>query len=115
MTFDYPFQYLVGTLNASAPIDLTGYTGSLILTSTNGLTVYSRYNSSASPGTSGVFFGGQSHTPTNGIIDLVIIAADTAAITWPSPASYTFSLTDTHSVVSLVLTGTFGIVGTLPT
>jgi hypothetical protein len=106
VTFDYPFQYLVGSSTTSSPVNLTGYTGIWTITYTGGSTVY---NSSASPGQSGVFFGGQSNQPTNGMINLIINRTDTAVIPWKT-ATYTFQLIDTLNNEYQLLNGGIGVI-----
>lgn len=64
--------------------------------------------------TSGVYFGGDSGDPANGIVDLVISANDTSNITW-SLAQYRLVLNDPTGVVIVILAGGMGVVGSLPT
>jgi hypothetical protein len=107
ITFDYRFTYATGTSIEPAAIDLTGYIGSLVLTLSNGDLI--TYTTGGSPGTSGVFFGGDNDDPTNGIIDLIITATDTGNIEW-TQATYSFEIIDPLANVYLLLVGGFGVV-----
>ena len=78
--FSYPFQWNQGTPNSALPQNLTGYTASCPLTNYNGTTTYQTLASGATQGTSGIFFGGQTNDPTNGIITIVLIGSDITAL-----------------------------------
>jgi hypothetical protein len=129
-TFDYPFQYLSGVPGNATPVDLTGYTGAWTLHTPDGIVTYT---TGASPGESGVFFSmaESPHYPmptlypaptdypgpliyaSTGVIDLVISASDTAAITWKT-IKYNLSITSPLSVVTNLLTGSINVTNTLP-
>jgi hypothetical protein len=108
-TFDYTFQMLSGVVGNAESIDLTGNTGIWTIIPNNGNPII--YTTSASPGSSGVFFGGNTNDPTNGFIQLMITASDTTAIAWTT-GTYTFSLSD-GGVVTVLLGGGIGVVGIL--
>lgn len=94
-------------------MNLTGASASCALTSWNGLTTYQTLVSGATPGTSGIFFGGDESDPTNGIIDIVIVFTDTAAFTWKY-ARYNLALTTTVFGLQRLMYGSFAVVGSLP-
>jgi hypothetical protein len=119
--FDYRWQYVYGDPASNAPVDLTPYTATWVIASADGATIYETYTSGGTPGTSGVFFGGDTDDPHTGIIDLVITASDTRAISWTTARHY-FTLTGSGSTYFspgnygplLVMQGGIGIIGTLP-
>jgi hypothetical protein len=80
-TFDYRFQYNQGLPNSSTPINLTSMYAQLVIISPQGA-AYLTLNSGAYGGTSGLFFGAPGNTPSNGVIDIIIIPVDSAAQTW---------------------------------
>ena len=111
-TFDYRFQYLMGNQSSSAPIPLTGYTAQWIITPPTGTAT--TYTTTLNGNGSGVKFGGDPADPTNGIIDLVISATDTAAIVWRT-ATHALVLTSPSPVhVTELMTGGMGVIGALP-
>jgi hypothetical protein len=114
-TFDYPFQYLVGTPSSSAPFNLTGYTAEWTIVPNGGF-IPVTYTTVPTTHGSAVVFGGDGDDPTTGIIDLVISATDSAAIPWLTGV-YTLALYSpaSPSVVTQLLGGGVGIVGALPT
>ncbi len=85
--FDFRFQYMQGGSASNTPVNLTGYTPTWIVTNANG-SIYTY--GLGSTNSSGVFFGGQTQTPTNGIIDLILTAIATENL--PSPSQYQFYL-----------------------
>jgi hypothetical protein len=114
VTFSYTWQYLTGNSSSSSPNDLAELTAALTLYNPTGDTVLTTYTSGVSSGHSGIFYGGLDSDPTNGLVTFLIVSGDTAAITWKSCA-YTFTFTDTSSppIVTMPLTGTFAVLGTL--
>ncbi len=113
-TFDYRFQYLSGNSTSSTPVNLTGYTARWTITTLVApYTTLATYTTGGALGVSGVVFGGDLHDPATGIIDLIISSTDTAAITWTT-ARYNLTITDSFNVVSPLLTGSIGVVGSLP-
>src|SRR5947209_1833423 len=98
ITFDYRWVYLQG----SSAQSLVGYTARWYITSLDGLTTYMTLSTGALAGQSGVFFGGDAHDPTNGVVDLVISAADTAALTWTAAAHQLVFTTPTNTTVELM-------------
>jgi hypothetical protein len=111
--FLYRYQYLQGVPTSARPINLTGASATLTLTSWDGLTTYKTLTSGATPGTSGIFFGGGTHNPLDGTIDIVIVAADTSTFTWKY-ARYNMSLITTLCGDQRLLYGSFGGQGFLP-
>jgi hypothetical protein len=111
--FGYRFLYAQGRPGSSTPTNLTGWSGQLRITNGSGTTVYLTLSTGASPGTTGIFLGGDTNTPANGLIDLVIDATDAALITW-SYARYGLQMTDTSNVPRPLLYGSFTAVGFLP-
>lgn len=98
--FDFRFQYLAGPAGSTNPIDLSAYTATWTVTDVNGsITTYGL----GVAGHSGVFFGGSANTPTNGIIDLVLIANDTTALL--GPAEYQFVVTPNNSAPVPLMSG----------
>lgn len=85
--FDFRFQYLSSTVTG-APVNLTGYDASWIVTDING-TIFTY--GMGTTGSHGVFFGGTPATPTNGVIDLILLPIDTTNLL--GPATYQFYLT----------------------
>jgi hypothetical protein len=112
-TFDFRFQFRYGPQASVVPVDLTDYTGTWTITSFDGLTTYASYTTGASPGQSGVFFGGDLSDHTTGIIDLVIVGNDTAALSWTT-AAYTFSVALPSESPVPLLEGHIAVIGTLP-
>jgi hypothetical protein len=108
-TFDYTFQFSLGQPGSSSTFNLTNYTGSWVITPGIGSPI--TYTTGGSAGASGVFFGGDAGDPTNGMIDLVISASDTAVIPW-TIGTYTFSIAS-GGVVTELLSGGIGIAGSL--
>jgi hypothetical protein len=86
--FDFRFQYIQGPSGSTNPVDLTNYTAQWIVTDTNGAVITYHLGTT---GHSGIFFGGDGVDPTNGIIDLILIANDTTALL--GPANYQFLVT----------------------
>lgn len=78
--FDYPFRWNQGSPNSSLAHNLTGYTATMPLTNYNGTTTYQTLSTGASAGSSGIFFGGGSSDPTNGIIEIVLTGSDITAL-----------------------------------
>ena len=111
--FDYRFQYQQGVPGTGQSVNLTAATASCALTSWDGLTTHQTLVSGATPGTSGLFFGGSNSDPTNGIIDIVIIPADTTNFTWKY-ARYNLALTTTAFGLQRLMYGSFAVVGFLP-
>lgn len=111
-TFDYPFRYMAGGINSNTPQDLTNYTASWQITSLDGSVVYNTYSNNTIYGNSGVFFGGDSHDPANGQIDLVINAYDSGNLAW-TVAAYTFSVKPSPYVEVPVLVGQLNVIGTV--
>lgn len=110
VTFDYPFQYFIGTPQNFTIQNLTGWHGAWIITwespGSGGQTTLTTGNS---PGESGVFFGGPTDDPTTGRIDLVIVPTDTAMIPW-TIATYILNLTDPLNNEYQLLAGGIGVV-----
>jgi hypothetical protein len=106
VTFDYRFQYLD---SASGAIDLTPYTASWTVSWVQGTTVYNNVPASSMPSQTGVVFGGDSGNPTNGTIDLVFSASDTATFPW-TLATYDLRLVHTINGATFdLLTGAISI------
>lgn len=104
VVFDFRFQYIAGPAGSTNPVNLTNYSGQWIVTDSNGAHTYGM----GVPGHTGVFFGGDTADPTNGIIDLIMIANDTTALS--TPASYQFTLTPNGgNVVPLLFGGMVNI------
>lgn len=114
VTFDYRFSFLLGAPGSSTGFNLTGYTASWVLTSTDNLTTLATYTTGAASGHSGVFFGGDNNDPTNGIIDLVISDTDTAALIW-TRAYHQLALTAPDTTRIELIKGGINVIGTLPT
>jgi hypothetical protein len=94
-------------------VDLTAATASCALTSWDGSITYLTLTSSASPGTSGLFFGGNQVDPTDGIIDIIIKPSDTNAFTFKY-ARYNLSLTTGTFGQQRLMYGQFAVIGFLP-
>lgn len=102
VTFDYRFQYLDSN---QGPIDLSHYTAVWTLTWKGGSFTYGNVPATSLPTQSGVAFGGDSATPTNGTIDLVISASDTLTVAW-TEATYDLRLINTvNAQIIDLLTG----------
>lgn len=108
--FDYRFQWNQGIPISDVPTNLSLYEGVLTISNYNGSMVYSVLTSGATSGESGIFYGGASQTPSNGIIDIVIIEADTYALDF-STARYKFMMTPTANPTQPVwlMYGTFTV------
>ena len=109
--FSYSFIYYQGVPTTAAVVDLTGASAQLVIASSTAtiLTI----NSGATMPATGIYFGGQENTPTNGIVEIYIDAADASAI--PTPyTQYTLSLTTNAFGLQQVLYGSFASVGSLP-
>lgn len=111
-TFTYRFQWLQGVPTSAVPQPLTNFTASMAITSWNGATTYLTLATGAAPGASGIFFGGAQNDPTNGVIDIVIAASNTAAFTWTT-ARYNLVLTGNSQTYRL-LYGSMGVFGFVP-
>lgn len=107
--FDYRFQWLQGSPNSALPEDLSTYTATMPLTNYNGGTTYQTLTSSASPGQSGLFFGGDTHTPADGIIDIVLIGSDITALP-VSNVRYKLWLTPTSGQPIWLMYGVFTVI-----
>lgn len=114
VTFDYRFQYLQGVPVSALPEPLAQFSGSMAITNWNVTTTYKTLTTGAVGGQSGLFYGGSTQDPTNGIIDIVLIPSDTAAFTFQT-ARYTLGLTNlSNSVVTWLMYGAVNVVGSLP-
>lgn len=110
VTFNYPFQYFLGSPQNFAIQNLTGWSGAWTITWTKPSPGRLTLTTGATPGTSGVFFGGPSNDLTNGRINLVLVPTDTATIPW-TVATYILNLTDPLNNVYQLLKGGIGVVG----
>lgn len=112
-TFDFRLQYRLGPQTSVVPVDLSPYSAQWTITSLDGNTIYNQFDNGGIIGTSGVFFGGDSNDPTNGIIDLVLTEFDTIDITWTQAAYWLTVRPPTLQVIPL-LSGSMAVTGTLP-
>jgi hypothetical protein len=113
VTFSYPWQWLIGVVGSNTAQNLTGYTGTMAITDWNAATTYKTLVTGNTLPASGIYFGGQQQTPSNGIIDIVISATDTAAFTFAT-ARYNLSVTAPDTTVTRLLYGTVVVDGSLP-
>jgi hypothetical protein len=109
---DYPFTFYQGSPGSLNPVDLTEGSALLSVNDGGGNVIF-QLTSEASQPNSGVYLGGSEHAPTNGIIDIVITAADIAGFLWKY-ATYVMTVTTTSLGDQEVLYGAFTIVGFLP-
>jgi hypothetical protein len=103
-TFHYRFQWLLQADNVDTPQNLTGFHGSMPITSIDGLTTYQTLTDE----NGGIVFNG-----TSGNIDLILTKEQTEALGWTS-ANYTLTVVNptTHETLPL-LTGRLTAVGSL--
>lgn len=106
-TFDYPFQFSLGQPGSAAPVNLSGYSFAWTITWRSGTHTYA---SGATQGSSGVFLGGPTNDLTSGVIDLVIVAADTATLPWTT-ATHVLTVTTPTAQVYPLIAGGIGVVG----
>ena len=76
------------------PYNLSLYTAACAITNFNNTTTYKTLVSGATGGTSGIFYGGATSDPTDGIIDIVLIGTDITAFTFTN-ARYKLIMTPT--------------------
>jgi hypothetical protein len=110
-SFDYGFQYLLGTPGSALPADLTGFTANWVISPSGAAPVI--YTTTLNGYGSGVIFGGGTD-PTTGIIDLVIAYQDTAAIDWMVGIYSLALMTPAGNTVIQIMVGSIGVVGSLP-
>ena len=63
---------------------------------------------------SGVYLGGSTNDPSNGIVQLFLSATDTTTLAWQN-AFYTFAIVDPYQVSTVLLAGNIATIGSLPT
>jgi hypothetical protein len=113
VTFDYGWQWLAGIPGSNAPQPLNGYTGRMSITDWNASVTYQTLVTGNTQPASGIYFG-FSGDPSDGVINILISATDTAAFTFTT-ARYNFSVTAEDGItVTRLLYGTVVVDGSLP-
>lgn len=112
--FDYRWQWNQGAPSSSVPTNLTLYNASLVIANFNASVTYLTLTNGVGQGRSGIFYGGSTGDPTNGIIDIIIIGTDTAAFTFQN-ARYTLAMIPIANPSQPVwlLYGAFSVIGAL--
>ena len=90
--------------DGTTAIDLTGFTARMKIKDEVGVTLIKSLTSSSG---GGLTIGGSAGTPTNGEIDVLISATDTASFSAPLDAVYDLEIQNNSGIVDRVLQGKF--------
>lgn len=103
-TFHYRFQWLIQADNINTPQNLTGFHGSLVIVSIDGLTTYKTLTDE----NGGLVFNG-----TSGNIDIIISKAETETLGWTAANYLLTVLNPSNNETYPLLTGRLTAIGTL--
>lgn len=108
VTYDFRFKYAIDP-TSQLPVDLSGFQATwTICDITDDTNIFNCFYANQLYGTSGVFFGGDTLNPTNGLIDLIIVAGDTYCLDW-TQANYLLELRSPRGTDYPILRGSINL------
>lgn len=113
LPFSYSFTFNQGSALSQYPVDLTNATGQLTIQDNIGNPTLVLSSTPPVSGGTGIYFGGPSQTPSNGIIELLISSSDTSTITWQY-GNYVLVLTTPEFGELPLMRGSFAVANFLP-